>query len=236
MGALFLTACMSSGSESPTAPGESHNGSGGRLIVGVVTDVGGTGIGACTFLFCGPVTSDPQIGGQGGMQVEIGRCCLSRSLLSYNGKPTREGGGELHPDLASSLPDVSADGLTWTFKIKPGIRYAPPLQDVEIQAGDFVRAIERAASDRPLSLDEGFGDTLDIYTMGALGLAGLIQGGEDYVNGKTEHISGLSAPDEATLVVHLTRPAGQLGSILSQPDMAPIPANPNDPTAPFGVA
>ncbi|MGH2573121.1 MAG: ABC transporter substrate-binding protein [Actinomycetota bacterium] len=76
---------------------------------------------------------------------ELFRCCLLRTLLSYEGKPTAEGGSILRPDLAVSMPEVSADGLTWTFRIREGLRYAPPLQDLDITAQDFIRAIERTA-------------------------------------------------------------------------------------------
>jgi ABC-type transport system substrate-binding protein len=85
----------------------------------------------------------------------LNRCCLGRTLLSYNGRPPEEGGAELHPDLAAGLPEVSRDGLTWTFLLKPNIRYAPPLDDRVIEARDFVTALEYAvrhdhAGDPPL--------------------------------------------------------------------------------------
>src|SRR5205814_5765384 len=41
---------------------------------------------------------------------ELFRCCLLRTLLSYNGRPTSEGGALLRPDLAAALPTVSGDG------------------------------------------------------------------------------------------------------------------------------
>jgi peptide/nickel transport system substrate-binding protein len=58
---------------------------------------------------------------------ELYRCCLLRTLLSYNGRSTDEGGTQLRPDLATSMPEISADGRTWIFHIKPGIHYGPPL-------------------------------------------------------------------------------------------------------------
>src|SRR6187397_2790936 len=80
-----------------------------------------------------------------GVAWAFDRCCLLRTLLSYNGKTTAEGGAEVQPDLATALPEQSADGLTWTFTLKPGIKYAPPLQDVTVTAQDFIRAMEREA-------------------------------------------------------------------------------------------
>ncbi len=45
----------------------------------------------------------------------------------------------------SALPEVSADGLTWTFRSAAGLRYAPPFDDTPITALDLVRALERTA-------------------------------------------------------------------------------------------
>src|SRR5262249_47557882 len=71
---------------------------------------------------------------------------------SYNGQSTRGGGTLLRPDLATRLPDVSADGLTWTFHLGPGLHYAPPLQTTEITSADFVRSVERLLGPPPPDL------------------------------------------------------------------------------------
>src|SRR4026209_1244387 len=76
---------------------------------------------------------------------EYFRCCLLRNMMSYQGTPTDEGGAEIFPDLASDAKQ-SEDGLTWTYSIKPGLMYAPPKEDVEITAQDFIRALERTAN------------------------------------------------------------------------------------------
>jgi ABC-type transport system substrate-binding protein len=77
---------------------------------------------------------------------EYYRCCLLRNLMSYEGVPTDEGGADIHPDLAAGEPEQSSDGLTWTYQIKPGLMYAPPKEDTEITAQDFIRALERTAN------------------------------------------------------------------------------------------
>ena len=97
---------------------------------------------------------------------EYYRCCLLRTLMSYEGVPTDEGGAEIHPDLAAGEPTQSEDGLTWTYQIKPGLMYAPPKEDTEITAADFIRAIERTANPKAnvggysfyYSVIEGFDD------------------------------------------------------------------------------
>jgi peptide/nickel transport system substrate-binding protein len=152
---------------------------------------------------------------------EVLRCCLVRTLLSYTGELTRDGGGELRPDLAADLPNVSPDGLTWTFRLRRGLRYAPPLERVEITAGDFIRAFERE---------------------GRLGAAGYsfyyspIEGFDAFARGDAAAISGLEAPDDHSLVIRLRQPQGDLGHRLALPAIAPIPPRPGDPSAPFGAA
>ncbi|HYH27257.1 MAG TPA: ABC transporter substrate-binding protein, partial [Actinomycetota bacterium] len=73
------------------------------------------------------------------------RCCLLRTLVSYEGVPGEDGGNELVPDL-SELPEVSEDQTTWTFRLKEGIKFGPPYADQEIVADDFINAMEREAN------------------------------------------------------------------------------------------
>ena len=164
---------------------------------------------------------------------ELFRCCLLRTLLSYNGRPTGQGGTELRPDLATALPTVSADGLTWTFHLKQGLHYAPPLQKTEIAAQDVIRAVEREFSPSP-------GPYRKLYPNPVLGhyaeLYDAIVGTKAFRQRKAANISGLEAPDRYTLVVQLLKPSGDLGYAFSMPATAPIPPNPTKPDALLGVA
>jgi len=167
-----------------------------------------------------PESLDPQIGGGTLTTDEILRCCLLRTLVSYAGRPYDEGGADLRPDLASGLPTVSADGLVWTFRIRPGLHYGPPLQQREIVSQDFVRALERDARvgrSTAYSVIEGFDNAA----------AG---------RGTRTTIAGLQTPDAHTLVVHLTQITGDLPSRFALLESAPIPSSPIDPAAPYGVA
>jgi ABC-type transport system substrate-binding protein len=139
--------------------------------------------------------------------------------MAFPGVPTREGGGIAQPDLASSVPEVSDDGLTWTFRLRPGIRYGPPLQDVEVAAADIIRGLERAS----------LGPSGEFFF-------GVIRGYAEYVAGEAESITGLEAPDDLTLRIHLTAPSGDLADRMSVPQSAPIPPHPTDPEARFGAA
>jgi ABC-type transport system substrate-binding protein len=171
----------------------------------------------------GPDLMDPQLD-MSFFQESSGldRCCLLRTLLSHNGRSASEGGARLYPDLAEALPEVSADGLTWTFHLKPGLHYGPPLQEVEITAGDFVRSLHRLLAP---SLDAFVAfDYLDI------------EGAAEYHAGTAASISGLEAPDDHTLVIRLTEPVGNLGARMAQSFAAPLPPDPSRPDAAFGIA
>jgi peptide/nickel transport system substrate-binding protein len=150
---------------------------------------------------------------------ELFRCCLLRTLMSYNGKSIREGGAILQPDLAVDDPAISADGLTWTFHLKAGLHYAPPMAGTAIVSADIVRALERALRHDP------FAPPGDIQTFGpyAAYFGDVIVGAADFTRGTVDSISGLEAPDDATLVIHLLRPAGDLGARLAMPAVAPLP-------------
>jgi len=172
------------------------------------------------------------------LKSELYRCCLLRTLLSYNGQTTDRGGAELRPDLATRLPDVSTNGLTWTFHIKRGVRYGPPLQDTEITAPDFIRAIEREFARLPHVVAASL--PFPASTIGEVGRADLYQdlivGANEFADGTSDSISGLEALDPHTLVVHLTHPSGDLGYRFSLSSTAPIPPIPTEPGARLGVA
>ncbi len=138
---------------------------------------------------------------------ELYRCCLLRTLVNYRGATTEDGGSLLRPDLAAALPQVSDDGLTYTFRLKSGLRYAPPYADVTIKAQDIVRGIEYALRLEP----------------GPTGLILVIEGAQEFQSGKADTVSGLETPDDRTLVVHLAEPVGDLAERFSYAYTAPIP-------------
>src|SRR5439155_11195930 len=139
-----------------------------------------------------------------------------------NLKGPSEGGNTLIPDLATALPTSSSDGLTWTFHIRSGVHYAPPLQNVTVQAQDFVRALLREAESATAA-------SYPFYYS-------IIKGFDDVTNGKAKTVSGMSAPDPSTLQVTLAKPVGYFPYVFTLPATAPIPASPSNPNAPLGVA
>jgi peptide/nickel transport system substrate-binding protein len=148
------------------------------------------------------------------------RCCLLRTLLSYTGRTTAEGGTELQPDIATDLPEMSSDGLTYTFTLKSGINYGDPFGDVQVTSADIVRALEREADP-----DASVGGYNFYYS--------IIDGFSEFGEGKADSIAGLETPDDSTLVVTLTQPAGYLPYLFAMAATAPIPPNGD---APLGAA
>jgi peptide/nickel transport system substrate-binding protein len=155
-------------------------------------------------------------------QFELLRCCLVRTLMTYRGVPNFAGTQPV-PDLATDHPTVSTDGTTWTFHLRQGIHYAPPLQDVQVTAADIVRALLRA----------GAGDTTG--GPGAQYLTS-IEGFSEYARGDAETIAGVSTPDEQTLQIRQIRPDRRVEHVFAMPFTAPIPAMPGDADAVLGVA
>src|SRR4051794_2907264 len=77
-------------------------------------------------------------------ELEYATCA---KLLDY---PPAGGaaGSEVVPEVARSLPEVSADGLTYTFTIAPGWRFS---NGNAVGPSSFARALERARSPRLVS-------------------------------------------------------------------------------------
>jgi peptide/nickel transport system substrate-binding protein len=151
---------------------------------------------------------------------EYYRCCLLRTLLSYKGVTTAEGGADLQPDIATALPETSSDGLTYTFSLKSGVNYGDPFTDVSVTSGDIVRALEREADP-----DASVGGYNFYYN--------IIDGFSEFGEGKADSIAGLETPDDSTLVVTLSEPAGYLPYLFAMAATAPIPPNGD---APAGAA
>ncbi|HTS15973.1 MAG TPA: ABC transporter substrate-binding protein [Verrucomicrobiae bacterium] len=120
------------------------------------------------------------------------------------------------PRLAEAMPDISADGLTYTFKIKPGVHFIddpcfPDGKGREVVADDFVYSFKRVLNPRL----ESEGDWI---------FAGHVLGADDWVkqmsstNASTDYsapIPGFRAVDRYTLRIQLARPYPQLLYVLT---------------------
>jgi peptide/nickel transport system substrate-binding protein len=137
---------------------------------------------------------------------------LVRTLLGYRHVAGEEG-NELIPDLAEDMPEVSDDGLTYTFKIRDGVRFSPPVNR-EVTSRDVAFAFERIGTE---SIVAQYGFYYNV-----------IEGMEEFTKAgglgkKGNSISGIETPDDKTITFKLTAPTGDFGYRLSMPAAGPIP-------------
>jgi peptide/nickel transport system substrate-binding protein len=118
------------------------------------------------------------------------------------------------PDLAEDLPEASKDRKTITIKIQSGIKYSAPLQNRTVKTADIKYALERCFLPQ---VGNGYANTY--YSD--------IEGVDAFKSGKAKEISGIQTPDDQTLVIKLTKPAGVLtfanGGALGMPCTIPVP-------------
>jgi peptide/nickel transport system substrate-binding protein len=118
-------------------------------------------------------------------------------------------GNEVTPDLAVDFPEISDDGLTYTFTLKDGIMFGPPLSR-EITSADIEFAFRRMATES-LVAQYGF------YYYGIID--GFEQGEDPGPGG----IPGIETPDEKTIIFHLTRLAPDLPFLVAMPATGAMP-------------
>ncbi len=132
---------------------------------------------------------------------------LGRTLVNYKHIAGAEG-NKLYPDLASAMPTISSDGLTYTFKLKSGLKFGPPVSRA-ITSKDIEYAFERINT-KPLVAQYGFW------------YFGVIKGMDGNAP-KPAPVSGIETPDDSTIIFHLEKPTGDFLYRLSMAATAPIP-------------
>jgi peptide/nickel transport system substrate-binding protein len=133
---------------------------------------------------------------------------MERTLMGYKhvaGPP----GNETVPDLASAPPEVSSDGLKYTFKLKPGVKWSPPL-DRDVTSKDVAYAFQRINA-TPLVAQYGFW------------YYGVVKGMNGKAKSADEKVSGIETPDDQTIIFNLEKPIGSFLYRLAMPAAAPIP-------------
>jgi ABC-type transport system substrate-binding protein len=119
-------------------------------------------------------------------------------------------GAQLVPIGATAFPTVSKDGKTYTFHIRPGLKFS---DGSTVTAASYQRSWERILSPK-------MGSPLGVN----LSLQDDIVGGKAFLDGKAAHISGISAKG-LTLSFHLTSPNATFVSILSMQWFTAVKAN-----------
>ena len=118
---------------------------------------------------------------------------------------------ELVPNLAESLPEVSADGLIYTIRVRKGVRFIDdPVfeggKGRELTAEDFVYSIKRHF--HPATLSQGAW----LWQGKIIGLEQWKENGSDYA----VEVEGLKAIDSHTVEIRLSQPFPQLTHTFTQ--------------------
>lgn len=118
---------------------------------------------------------------------------------------------QLTPNLASAMPEVSSDGLVYTIRLKPGVRF------IDDEAFADGQGREVIAADVVYSLLRHFDPAT--RSQGAWLWRGFIVGVDEWAAAGADYDQappGLTALDKQTLQIRLTRPYPQLVQTLAQ--------------------
>jgi len=136
----------------------------------------------------------------------------SRTLMTLSPKPGKDGLA-LAPDLAEAAPTISADGKTYTFKLKSGLKWD---DGTTITSKDVKYGIERTFAQ-------------DVLPNGPLYMIQELDQGQKYpgpYKDKDPNKLGLKTvetPDDSTIIFHLSAPNANFPYELSMPIGAPVP-------------
>jgi ABC-type transport system substrate-binding protein len=109
--------------------------------------------------------------------------------LVFDGLLDYDSGTTIQPRIAESLPEVSADGLTYTFKLRQGVKFS---NGRELNADDIVYTMTRVLDPKTGSPGAGF-------------FVG-IKGAQEFIDGSATAVEGIQAVDSSTVQFTLTSP------------------------------
>jgi peptide/nickel transport system substrate-binding protein len=185
--AFALAACGSSSSSSGSASSSGKNG-------GTITIASGTA----------PQSADQGLDftTQGNELYSV----INTPMLTFVRGVQGTAGAKIIPALAKALPTASDGGKTYTFTLRPGLKYS---NGEAIKASDVTYALER---------------DLKIPSQAASFISGYIVGADAYAKGKAKTISGVTTNDSTgTVTVHLLTPFEPIVDIFALPMTAPVP-------------
>ena len=138
-----------------------------------------------------------------------GEHAIFNALLGYANAPGRAG-THLVPDLAASMPAVTNGGRIYTFHLRRGVRFSPPVNR-EVTASDFQYSIERAlakSTNGPMYQSPFFSP---------------ISGSKAFWSGRARHIRGIHVLNRYAIQFRLDTPDLAFENILALPFAAVVP-------------
>ncbi|MCL8000422.1 ABC transporter substrate-binding protein [Brucella sp. 21LCYQ03] len=150
---------------------------------------------------------------------------VSRQLISYEASTDEALRIEPRGDLVVDVPQPTNDGLTYSFTLRDGVAWNTPSGPRAITAQDFERGVKRmcnpalgsAALTYYVDLIKGMRSFCDGFAK----VEPTVDAMKNYI--ENNDIEGIEAPDDKTIVIHLTEKAGDFVYMLSLPTSAPAP-------------
>jgi peptide/nickel transport system substrate-binding protein len=148
----------------------------------------------------------------------------ARTLVQYKvGDPKQV--NTLVPGLAASMPTASPDGLTWTVKIRSGLKFSngEPITSKEV----------KYAVERSYAVDS-------VNPAGPEYFSGILADGKypgPYKDTAPDHLglTSVETPDDTTLVFHLTEKYADFPYLMTLPQTAPVPIDVDQNSATGGL-
>ncbi|MDH6128732.1 ABC transporter substrate-binding protein [Kitasatospora sp. GP82] len=206
---LVVTGC-SSGSSGSSSSSSSSSGGGTDAATKSVVNVSDKKGGTVTYEMRGtPDSFDP--GNTYYAYIYNFSRLYGRPLTTFQ-PAAGAAGNKLVPDLAESLGKPSADGLTWTYKLRAGLKYE---DGSPIISKDVKYAVERS-NFAPDVLSNGPVYFKDLLVDNATPYQGPYKD-------KTGGLNSIETPDDTTVVFHLKHPFADFDYLVSAPQTAPVP-------------
>jgi oligopeptide transport system substrate-binding protein len=120
---------------------------------------------------------------------------MYETLVTYKGTTS-----DIAPKVATSW-DITDGGKTYTFHLRSDAKF---WNGNPVTAQSFIDEFDRVL-------------TKSVSSPGEMYLDPIVQGATQFFNGKAKSVSGFSAPDDHTLVIHLTQPEPFFLQVLTMP-------------------
>ncbi|MFI6157649.1 ABC transporter substrate-binding protein [Kitasatospora sp. NPDC051170] len=209
---LVVTGCGSSskGGSSSASAGSNDSSAGENAATKNIVNVSDKKGGTVTFEMKGtPDSLDP--GNTYYAYIYNFSRLYARPLTTFN-PAAGEAGNKLVPDLAESLGQPSPDGLTWTYKLRAGLKYE---DGTPITSKDVKYAVERS----------NFAP--DVNSNGPTYFKELLVDNDTPYAGpykdKEGGLKSIETPDDTTVVFHLKHAFADFDYLVSAPQTAPVP-------------
>ena len=134
------------------------------------------------------------------LNSSVDGACLA--ILAFSGLFAYDGEGQLIPELAEEMPEVSEDGLTYTFKIREGLKWS---DGEPLDAEDIVYSWNRLADPNTAADYSYLCDSMNLER-------------------NDDGTLGIEASDDGlTFTCHLTQPCAYFLDLCAFPAFFPVP-------------